>query len=65
MNINVVTIKEIYNFNNGIGDFGYYYNIIYSVVIVSTYASRISIRRWKNHTNLIIFKYILRIRLRV
>lgn len=65
MNINVVTIKEIYNFNNGIGDLGYYYNIIYSVVIVSTYASRISIRRWKNHTNLIIFKYILRIRLRV
>lgn len=65
MNINIVTIKKIYNFNNGIGDLEYYYNIIYSVVIVSIYASRINIQRWKDVVNLIIFKYISRIRIRV
>lgn len=57
--------KKIYNFNNGIGDLEYYYNIIYSVVIVSIYASRINIQRWKDVVNLIIFKYISRIRIRV
>lgn len=65
MNINIVTIKKIYNFNNGMDDLEYYYNIIYPVVIVSTYASRINIRRWKDDMNLIIFKYIPHVQIRV
>lgn len=65
MNINIVTIKKIYNFNNGMDDLEYYYDIIYPVVIVSTYASRINIRRWKDDMNLITFKYIPHVQIRV